>query len=250
MVKAIYFLVMMIAGTVVGGLALPAAASGLSSPQSQSYSQYAKKAERYFNNREWRNAQAILQIMSTQRPEVADTYSRGMVVAAMCNDTISEIDFLERALKAGIDPDTVFNNVETISFSIGQTDLYECSMLLAQSVRPELSKLLERRLLDYYIFRRDGEGMIGYSRRLLDSKESECADCRLTEAIGFMFTGEIDKAESAFQQIVENSPDSKQAYQALLYLAFMSDNDSQRVEMLRRAYQMNPTPYVGKLLGQ
>lgn len=214
-----------------------------------SYSELKTKAERFFDNKEWASAEAMYQLMNEQRPSIASDYASGIVAAGMRGDSVAQLRFFDKALTKHIPFDSLFNIVEKRSFSIGSTSLYERFLLMVPNHYAWLRRNVEARLMKYYAFRRDGDGVVEYAKVMLKGLPGDVGFTMLLGE-GYMQLGDYNKAMECFQHIVEKDPDN---FDALVYLGlFYADNgqtDRGR-GYLERAMEVNPTPYLEKRLSE
>lgn len=213
----------------------------------------ADKAQRFFNNKEWASAEAMYQLMTEERPGDAVLYGSCIVTAGLRNNTEMQMRFLDEALKAYVNQDSLFSTVEKLSFSVGNSTLYEDFLKTSVIHVPWLRRPLESRLLSYYCYRRNAPMMVDYSLRMLEGMPDNTS-FMLTLAQGYLVENNVEKAISTYQQIVDKSPE---CYEALLYLGLyyadrFKDGDYESVDYankyLGRANKLRPTPYVENLL--
>lgn len=211
------------------------------------------KAALMFNNEEWASAAALYSVLADKNPMQTDAYGHAIVASGMLADTTRQSVLTAQAFDNRIAADSLFSSVERISFSIGQTSLYEHYLLAQKASHPWLSRYIDTRLLNYYVFRRDPQGMIAYSKLLLGPVPDH-EPFLYTLAEGYLLDGQTKPAIETYLKIVNLNPDS---LQALLYLGNYYANTPQpdaaaaaslALSYLRRAYAISPTPYVASLI--
>ncbi len=219
-----------------------------------SYDTLRLKASRFFDQREWPSAQAMLELMLDQRPDQANTYGQAIVAAAMNTDSVAQISLMRRSMLNYVPFDSTFAQVKAVSFSLGLTDLYERFLLMVKDNEPWLSRTIDAYLLDYYTFRRDPELMIRYAQVMLQGMPSDTSFLAIL-AQGYMLSGDTHRAMETYRRILDIDPAN---YDALLqignqaYISWNTDrSDPSRltaIDALSRAYALKPTPYVAKTL--
>lgn len=234
-------------------LSLLCCANFFSNAISPSYSVLEDKAQRFFDNKDWASAEAMYQLMIEERPDDASLYAAGIVTAGMRNNEAMQMRFMNDALKAHVNQDSLFASVEKISFSVGNSTLYEHFLLSAADNIPWLRRAIDARLLNYYAFRRNAPMMIEYSRRMLSGMPDNIS-FMLTLAQGQLLENDVENAVVTYQHIVEKSP---KCYEALLYLGMYymdryksgdTNSATYAAEYLRAANELRPAPYVENML--
>lgn len=210
------------------------------------------RANRFFNYREWINAGALYTMLLGDHPTNTLYCSRAIVSAGMLGDTLQQAVLTNGALDAHIPVDSLFTSVERTSFSVGQTSLYEEYLLRTKRAAPWLARVVDGYLMRYYAFRRNPEGMISYSRIMLEGNP-ESEPFLYTLAQGYLIDGKTDEAIDTYRRIVSLNPRS---LEALLYLANYHDQlsaaDPQAADeallYFRQAQSISPTPFVEKAI--
>ena len=212
------------------------------------YDAIATKAARFFHYREWTNAAAMYELMIEDSAKVCDTYAHAIVTAGMRNLPDYEMSLLERAQSQLIPLDSGFQGVRRVSFSIGQSSLYENFLLLVKERQPWLTRSIEKQLLSYYVFRCNAPEIIRYSRIMLSGAPDNVAFMN-NLAYGYMLSGDEEQGIATYKEILKLHPDN---YDALLVLGnyYRQKGDmAQSREYLERALTIKATPYVSELLG-
>lgn len=231
-----------------------AAMPSTSGNTTRDYEATATKAARFFRYREWASAGALYSLMLADHPEVADTYGHAIVAAGMLADTAKQADLTAFALASHVPVDSLFTAVEHISFSVGQTSLYEDYLLETKTHTPWLKRIVDAYLMRYYAYRRDPQGMITYSKIML-AGNPDSQQFLYTLAQGYLIDGQTEEALNVYRHIVSLDPN---ALEALLYLANNSLRQAQgnpiaRDEALayfRQAQTIKATPYISDAIAR
>lgn len=216
-------------------------------PRRPDYGSVAVKAQRFFKYGEWPNAAAMYELMLEERPKVCDTYAHAIVTAGMRSMPDYEIALAEKAQANLVPLDSLLQGVRRVSFSLGHTSRYEHFLLLLKERQPWLGRSIDKQLLRYYLFRRNGPGIIRYSRIML-SGAPDNADFMLALAQGLLLTGDYDEAVATYKALLDLHPDN---YTALLYLGnYYRDKGAseEAIRYLQRAKELKATPYVDGML--
>lgn len=205
------------------------------------------KADRFFDNREWASAQALYGLMLEQEPGVAATYSHAIVASAMMGDTVSTSDLLSQAMSHGVKVDSLFEAVRTTAFEVSAPSVYESFMLTAQRDCPWLARAIDGQLLDYYLFRDNGEKIVVFANKMLAGlpESTYFLGCL---ARGHALQGDFETAVAVWKRILRIDPDH---YDTLLNLGnylIISGDQSNAQTYLERADKIKPTPYVTERL--
>ena len=212
------------------------------------------RAARFFQYREWISACALYGVLLDSSPSDTRFYGRAIVSAGMTADTLRQIQFTDMALKAHVAVDSLFSSVERTSFSVGQTSLYENYLLITRQHEPWLARIIDSYLMRYYTYRRDPDGMIAYSRLMLDGNP-ESLPLLYTLAQGLLLKGDTAQAIDTYRKIVQLDPRS---LEALLYLANYYDqyarSDSAAAGLaltfFKAAANISPTPYISSAVSR
>lgn len=207
------------------------------------------RADRFFSYREWINAGALYTMLLGDHPTNTLYCSRAIVSAGMLGDTLQQTTLTNNALDAHIPVDSLFTAVERTSFSVGQTSLYEEYLLRTRDASPWLARVIDGYLMRYYTYRRNPDGMIRYSRIMLEGNP-ESEPFLYTLAQGYLIAGRMDDAIATYRRIVELNPES---LEALLYLANYYDSQHNNREALlffHQAARLSPTPFIDQAIAR
>lgn len=218
-------------------------------PQQEDYARTAAKAQRFFDQGEWLNANAMYLLMLNERPAVTETYAHAVVTNVMLADTAAVTRLFEESMQHNISFDTLLGNVQTLSTNIGISDLYERLLLTLRNHFTWMQRGLNVYLLRYYDFRDNGPEMVRYAALMLQGKPGDVEFMRI-QARGYMLQGMFADAQHVWTEILRDHPDN---YDTLLDLGnylYTSGKKAEARPYLQRAYDLRPTPYVAKLLTQ
>lgn len=211
------------------------------------YSVIDSRAKRFFNQQEWASASAMYDLMIEQRPSVCENYGYAIVSAGMRNDTLSQISLMERSMNNHIAFDTLFQSVKKVSFSIGQSLLYEDFLLRVKSHYQWLARGIDNYLLEYYVFRNNAPQTITYSRIMLEGMPDNIKFLTYL-ANGLMQNGQADEAIKTYKKIIDINPND---FNALLnignyYLLTATSTNDQKIALnyFIRAQKIKSTPYI------
>lgn len=213
------------------------------------------KADRFFEQKEWPSAAAMLDLMLDKHPDVASTYGRAIVVAALRGDTVAEMELMNRSIVNYVPFDSTFAAVRSVSFSLGKTNLYEDFLLRTKMSEPWLARTVDAYLMRYYAFRCNPAKMVEYSRLMLKGMPDN-VDFLSTLARGLMLDGNAGGAIDTYQRILDIDPGN---YDALLEIGNYNymcwrENKSDRAALSRaraalsQAQTIRATPYVSETL--
>lgn len=226
------------------------AVSGMATNVAQaetSYDEIAVKASRFFEHKEWASASAMYSLLIDGQRVSPDVFGHAIVSAGM-RDAGGEQNMLVRqALEAHLPIDSVFGATRVAAFEAGNAPLYEKFLIATKEREPWLTRTVDAYLLDYYLFRDDGPGIVRLSQTMLDGLPGN-EGFMYKLARGQVICGDVEDAVATYRAIVDNNP---VAYDALLYLGnyyAMKGNEAQAAEYLSRAYEIRPTPYVERML--
>lgn len=215
------------------------------------YSVIENRAKRFFNQQEWASASAMYDLMIEQQPSKCDNYSYAIVSAGMRNDTLSQISLMERSMNAHVPFDSLFQSVKKVSFSIGQSYLYEHFLLRVKTHYQWLARGIDNYLLEYYVFRNNAPQIIIYSRIMLEGMPNDIKFLTYL-ANGLMQDGQEAEAIKTYEKIIDINPND---YNALLnlgnYYQLTDSSTASRKTALtyfERAQRIKPTPYVEEVI--
>lgn len=211
------------------------------------YCRLAEKSERFFDNREWLNAQAMYTLMLDIHPRQAPVYARSMICHYMAGDTTMAVAGVQRAMDHGVALDSLLSDVRDISLSVGAPRLYEDILQRAAVSYPWLKRSIDSYLLSYYDFRDNGPMLVRYAGIMLGATPQNLRYSRLL-ARGYMLDNKPDKAVAVWLGILAGHPDD---YDTLLDLGnyyLLCGHRSDALPLLTRAQKLRPTPYLQSIL--
>lgn len=207
------------------------------------YDRLAVRAQRFYDQHDWNSATAMYIMMLDRRPQVTATYCHAITAAGMTGDTREQLRLLTQALQSRVPIDSLFTGIQTASFGLGNSNLYEKFLLSARDANTWMARNIDSYLMRYYTFRRDGGKMIRLAEAMLRG-EPDSEQYNYILAQGYLVAGRTVEAMEVYRGILSRNPG---ALEALLYLgnqaAIEGDKETAK-ELLSRAYAIKGTPHV------
>ncbi len=200
------------------------------------------KADRAYAAKEWAGAQALYGLVSERNPQSPTAYARAIVASEMLGDSAAAIDRFSRAMSRSIPVDSILACVRTEALATGDGALYPRFLENTKAATPWLSRAIDSRLLEYYVFRRDPEMMAATARTMLAGRPDNTAYLNILAEAQLMM-GHDDEAVATYKHILEIDPDN---LTALLTLGnyYRTTSPAEAALLLQRAYRLAPTPYL------
>lgn len=230
----------------LAAVAAPAARLSGASETSDLARQQAK-AERFFSHGEWLNASASYVLLSTEYPRNTDFYARAVVSQYMSGDTIGAMSVLRRSMLNDVPIDSLLGQVNVLSKQAGNAPLYRNVLTDLRKNSPWLTRNIDLRLLDYYTSRDDGPEMIRMARLLLAASPDN-ERLRMILARGYLIDGQFGAAEAVWRRMLAETPDNVDVLLWLGTLYLNTGSHDTAMPLLRKAYDLRPTPYLRQLL--
>lgn len=219
------------------------------------YAVLSDKAQNFYERQEWPSVLAMYELMLEQQPKVVSSYGRAITASICINDTTAQVRLFDASIENQVPFDSVFAAVKYESLHLGRTEIYEQFMLSVKSRYEWLERTVNANLLEYYVFRNDGNRMVEYSRVMLERMPDSERFLHIL-AKGYMLQSKQDEAITTYEKILKKKPDN---YEVLLELGnyyVMKWNEDKSKENRRktavgyllRAYEIRPTPYVESLI--
>lgn len=211
------------------------------------YCRLAEKSKRFFDNREWLNAQAMYTLMLDIKPRQAPVYARSMICHYLTGDTMLAVAGVQRAMDHGVALDSLLSEVRDISLSVGASRLYEDILQQSALTYPWLKRSIDGYLLSYYDFRDNGPMLVRYAGIMLAATPQNLRYSRML-ARGYMLDNKPDKAVAVWLGILARYPDD---YDTLLDLGnyyMLYGHRCDALPLLKRAQKLRPTPYLQSIL--
>lgn len=211
------------------------------------YEATALKANRLFEQRDWPSAQAMYELMLSERPDSTDTYAHAIVVAQMRADSVRAVDLLERAMSHSVGVQPLFDRVRSVAFSIGRARIYPDFLRLAVKELPWLARPVERLMLQYYLFRDNGPKVVEYGLLMTDGLPDDVgflADL----SRGYMLSADYDSAVACWKRILDLDPNN---YLTLINLGnyyLLINRPDLGLPYLERANNLRSTPYLESII--
>ena len=223
--------------------------------QKPDYNTVKTKADRYFKYEDWRSALAMYELLLAQDATDSETYARGIVVSGIIKENDLQKSFLERAEKNVIPYDTLFVKVKYNSLKLGEPYVYTDFMLRVRDSKPWLERMVNIRLLDFFLFRNDADNIIKIAEALLkDTQKNVQFLGALAE--GYILKADFEKSAGCYKKILLIDKDNYDAVVNLgnYYDSFpKAENDSvslknsaNALSCFRKAMELKPTPYIEK----
>ena len=219
------------------------AAATLMASAATPYSTNEARAARAYDGGEWASAAALYQIMLSERPDSVSSYARTIVASTLIADTVMPTEMVERAMAHGIGFDDVLDGVRSESYAVGHSEIYSGLLKRLQQSKPYIRRAIDRRLLDYYLYRNDGARIIEYATVMLHGLPDDVTFLgNLAE--GYVLIDDYDKAEATWLHILEIQPREYDATVNLAtYYISVGRNDKAQ-EYINRAQSIRPTPWL------
>lgn len=211
------------------------------------YATTAAKAQRFFDAREWASAQALYGLMLDQRPDADSVYVRAIVASSMLRHNQTASQLLTDAMKAGVSFSRLMSGVKSVAFEVGAPAVYEDFLIRSQRDCPWLERAIDAELLNYYMFRNNGQKTVEYARKMIAGLP-DSVEYLSDLAQGYIAMGDGERASDIWKKILSLDPDN---YLTLLNLGNYYDITGDRpgaADYLQRAAQIRQTPYVAKRL--
>lgn len=222
------------------------------------YDVLKRKANLFYEQQEWLSASAMYTLMLDRHPDITDTYSHAIIAASMRNDSLMQAELLDKAFQNHIPFDSLYNQVKSLSFNIGKTNLYENFLLRTQISYPWLSRNIDLQLLKYYTFRRNGNKMEHYALKMLKNIEDKPESIPFRDALAeaYLLQGRQPEAIDTFMSIIKLDADNYNAIIELgncYYTSYLANKENSQLcklaqEYLSKAYSLKPTPFVKQML--
>lgn len=219
------------------------AAATLMASAATPYSTNETRAARAYDSGEWASAAALYQIMLSERPDSVSSYARTIVASTLSADTVMPTEMVERAMAHGIGFDAVLDGVRAESYAVGHSEIYSGLLKRLQLSKPYIRRAIDKRLLDYYLFRNDGPRIIEYALVMLHGLPDDITFLG-DLARGYALTGDYDKAVETWTHILEIQP---REYDAIVNLATYYESigsNDKALHYIELAQSIRPTPWL------
>jgi tetratricopeptide (TPR) repeat protein len=217
--------------------------------QSSEYSRLGAKAQRYMDEAEWLNAQALYMLMSNEQPRRALPYGGAIVAGYMSGDSTAVERNFNSALSNGAAADSIFTEVRNLSFSLGRSSLYEQFLHDVKASFPWFGRVVDNSLMSYYDFRSNGPEIMRYAQTMLEGLPDDTRFLAML-ARGQMLCDLPRDAEATYQHMLAIDPNNLTALLELgNYYDLLGDRD-RALPLLTRAYNIAPTPYLQSKISQ
>lgn len=207
------------------------------------YNTLAVKAQRFYDFGDWKSALAMYELILMQRPDDTRSYASACISAGMAADSLRQISLMERAEKNAIPIDTLLSAVRSQAIYLSEPNVYIDFLNRVRRAQPWTSRMIDVRLLDFYIFRADNDMVIVTASKLLASTPDNI-NFLAALANAYSEKGDYTKSMDCYKKIL--SVDSKNIHALLSlgnYYASCSNNE-EALKYLKEAYRIAPTPYL------
>lgn len=127
-----------------------------------------RQADVHFANREWNEALMIYDKLLVTDKKNVSLYVGAIVSASEVKSPQSVLHYIELSEANGVSLDSLFVSVDRKSHILRNSAIYENMLLMMKQQQPWLKSLINRYLLNYYLFRHDSEGVIAVTGELLE----------------------------------------------------------------------------------
>lgn len=227
----------------------PTDATAGAQPPVRDYAAISAKAGRFFKYREWANAAAMYELMIEDSASVAMNYANAIVVAGMRNLPDYQMSVFERSQSKLVPMAQVLQDVRQVSFSLGEAGLYERFLHLLLERQPWLGRSIDRQLLDYYLFRRDADGIVRMSRLML-STAPDNTNYLNSLADGLMLQSKYEESADVYRKILVLEPNNLTALLALGNYLFINKQPDEALPYLSQANRIAPSPDLAEKIKQ
>ena len=227
----------------------PADATAGSQQPVRDYATISAKAGRFFKYREWANAAAMYELMIEDSASVPMNYANAIVVAGMRNLPDYQMSVFERSQSNLVPMAQVLQGVRQVSFSLGEAGLYERFLHLLLERQPWLGRSIDRQLLDYYLFRRDADGIVRMSRLML-STAPDNTNYLNSLADGLILQSKYEESADVYRKILVLEPNNLTALLALGNYLFINKQPDEALPYLSQANRIAPSPDLAEKIKQ
>lgn len=201
------------------------------------------KAARFFDTKEWLNANALYLTALDAYPTDSHVFARAIVSSAMAGDVAGAVHLIGLAGEHSVDTSEMWRLVRADSFAAGSPTLYASLLDDARTAYPWMMRSIDRELLEYYAFRNNGEDLVAYAQKMLAGMPRNVEFLRLL-ARGHLLSGRTQEALDTWQRVLAINPDQ---YDTLLDMGncLMLTGQAEKARpLLERADALRATPYV------
>ena len=173
------------------------------------------KANKHIENMEWKEASALYDIIISQEPDSLNFYAPAIVASAKTDNYNHVVEIVVVSEKNGIALDSILNNILIYTTKLGDTNIYEKTLLSLQKKQPWFEKLFNKHLLEYYKKRHYNTKAIEIADHIIKSKPANIKEIMAIKANCFNELGDIDSAAIVMREIlaIDNN-----FYDARIYL--------------------------------
>lgn len=202
----------------------------------------SQRAERAWEAGEWASAQALYSIVAERTPEDVEAVARLVVASWMRSDSTAAFSTVQNAMSHGMPLDSLLGEARELCYSTHHADLYGKILDNLYRQMPYARRPVAMQLVNYWLRRRNGAQTVMYADYLLQAQPDNpmllSLRCR-----ALLLDGLVEQAVETATHLLEVQPDNTEAL--ILLGNYYSHTDPTRArELLIRAYNINPTPYL------
>ena len=110
-----------------------------------------RKAETHFENREWREAAAMFNVLINESPSVLELYAYAVASNDLGGDKRGVMAAVELSEKSGIPLDSLFDKTRQLCTAIGNNGIYERMLLCIKGEQPWFKRIVNKYRLRFYM---------------------------------------------------------------------------------------------------
>ena len=221
------------------------------------YEVLAKKAERFYEYKEWESAAAMYELLLMQRSDDVNVYSRAITVNGILGKKDEQLSIIEKSQKNGIAMSAIFDGVRSCSYAKGYPAVYESLLLMIKERQPWLRHSINGKLATFYRQRNNAPKMVEYADSLLATRHDDL-DALTTKGLGLTYMDNYPAAISVWKEMIEIDSTKVEPYLQIGVYLFGKVKEgkatpqefSDAEKYLSKAYQLKPTPKLKDILSK
>lgn len=213
----------------------------------------AERASRFYARGEWASSRAAYMTLARDHTDVAEYWVRSIVSSLMEGNNGKACEETLAGIERKVPVDTIFDGVLDATISLGKNSTFEHYLIDMKETAPWISRVADRCLLRYYVFRDDGAKIVSTAASLLKGTPDNMLFLP-SLAYGQLLCGDLTGMAATNRRILELDPKNKDA---LLYLANYhyylweqgaGGEKTAALDYTKRAYQLWKTPKIKQML--
>ncbi len=173
-----------------------------------------QRAAQYLANKEWEIARTRYDKLLQEHPLRTDFYAAA-ITASLCYDSLTNVmPYVTLSQKSGLSLDTLLITSAIYSRKVEQPTLYPRLLHQIKSEQPWFANLINRYLLNFYLFRKEYKTALLYADALAETLPNSL-EIKKAKATALLGLDQIDVALNCYRVILDEYPDDRDA---LLYL--------------------------------